>query len=171
MRVLLLLIAIMLSSCSTKKLSTEQTDYFYLASKWKEMASKYEKRTEIYRDSLLMIKGLIEKSNNVADSLSHLETSYALSDAAIRNGRLYHSIENKDSIPVYIRFVFIELEKRDTLFIEKSDTIYREKKVYKEVVKEKKRFLDTFFYTCGWVAWVMVGVGIWFRYKVKKGER
>lgn len=51
----------------------------------------------------------------MADSISHLETSYALSDAAIRNGRLYHSIENKDSIPGRVQFVFIEVEKRDTL--------------------------------------------------------
>lgn len=171
MRVLVVLMAIMLSSCSIKKLSTEQTDYSYLASKWKEMASKHEKRTEIYRDSMLMMKGLIEKSSNVSDSVSHLETSYALSDAAIKNGRLYHSIENKDSIPVRIQFVFIEVEKRDTLFVEKSDTVYQEKKVYKETVKEKRRFLETFFYTCGWCAWVLVGAGIWFRYKVKKGER
>lgn len=171
MRVLVLLMAIMLSSCSTKRLSTEQTDYSYLASKWKEMASKYEKRTEIYRDSLLMMKGLIEKSSNISDSVSHLETSYALSDAAIKNGRLYHSIENKDSIPVSVRFIFIEVEKLDTLLIEKSDTVYQEKKVYKETVKEKRRFLETFFYTCGWCAWVLVGAGIWFRYKVKKGER
>ena len=98
-KLLILLMVFSLFSCSTKKVSTEQVDYSRLVSEWRELAARYEKRSEVYKDSLMMVKGLIEKSSNVADSISHLETSYALSDAAIRNGRLYHSIENKDSIP------------------------------------------------------------------------
>jgi hypothetical protein len=46
-----------------------------------------------------MMKGLMEKSVNVVDSVSHLETSYARSEAAVRDGKLHHSIENKDSVP------------------------------------------------------------------------
>lgn len=173
MRVLILLMVFLLLSCSTKKVSTEKVDYSRLVSEWRELATRYEKRSEVYKDSLVMVKGLIEKSNNVADSISHLETSYALSDAAIRNGRLYHSIENKDSIPGWVKYVFIEVEKRDTLLVEKSDTVFIEKKVYEKTVKEKKRLGDGFFYTSGWIAWVLVlvGCGIWFRYKVKKGEK
>lgn len=168
----MLLMAVSLFSCSIKKVSTEQTDYSKLVSEWRELAAKYEKRTEIYRDSLITMKGLIEKSSNVADSISHLETSYALSDAAIMNGKLYHSIENKDSIPGRVRFVFIEVEKRDTLLVFKTDTAYREKIIKTETVKEKKRLGNEFFYTSGWVLWIVIlGVGIWFLYKVKKNEK
>ncbi len=172
-KLLILLMSFSLFSCSTKKVSTEQVDYSRLVSEWRELAARYERRSEVYKDSLMMVKGLMEKSSNVADSISHLETSYALSDAAIRNGRLYHSIENKDSIPGRVQFVFIEVEKRDTLRVEKSDAVFIEKKVYAETVKEKKRLGDGFFYTSGWIAWVLTlaGCGIWFRYKVKKGEK
>lgn len=40
------------------------------------------------------------------------------------------------------------------------------------MVMEKKRFGEVFFYTSGWVAWIIVaaGAGIWFRYKVKRGK-
>ena len=171
-KILVLLMAVSLFSCSIKKVSTEQTDYSKLVSEWRELAAKYEKRTEIYRDSLITMKGLIEKSSNVADSISHLETSYALSDAAIMNGKLYHSIENKDSIPGHMRFVFIEVEKRDTLLVFKTDTAYREKIIKTETVKEKKRLGNEFFYTSGWVLWIVIlGIGIWFLYKVKKNEK
>lgn len=172
-KLLILLMSFSLFSCSTQKVSTEQVDYSRLVSEWRELAARYERRSEVYKDSLMMVKGLMEKSSNVADSISHLETSYALSDAAIRNGRLYHSIENKDSIPGRVQFVFIEVEKRDTLRVEKSDAVFIEKKVYAETVKEKKRLGDGFFYTSGWIAWVLTlaGCGIWFRYKVKKGEK
>lgn len=172
-RLLILLMAFSLFSCSTKKVSTEQVDYSRLVSEWRELAARYERRSEVYKDSLVMVKGLMEKSSNVADSISHLETSYTLSDAAIRGGRLYHWIENKDSIPGRVKYVFIEVEKRDTLWVEKSDTVFIEKKEYKETVKEKKRLGDVFFYTSGWIAWglALVGCGIWFRYKVKKGEK
>lgn len=171
-RLLILLMAFSLFSCSTKKVSTEQVDYSRLVSEWRELAARYERRSEVYKDSLMMVKGLMEKSSNVADSISHLETSYALSDAAIRGGRLYHSIENKDSVPGRVKYVFIDVEKRDTFLVEKHDTIFVEKKVNKETVKEKKRLGDVFFYTSGWVLWVVIlGVGIWFLYKVKKNEK
>lgn len=171
-KLLILFMAFLMLSCSTKRVSTEKVDYSRLVSEWRELAVGYEKRSEVYRDSLKMVKGLIEKSSNVADSISHLETSYALSDAAIRGGRLYHSIENKDSVPGRVEYVFIEVEKRDTLLICKADTIYKERARKTETVKERKRFGDAFFYISGWGVWVVIlGVGIWFLYKVKKNEK
>lgn len=162
-----------LGACGTKKVSTEQTDYTKLVSELKELASRYERRTEIYRDSLMMMRGLMEKSSNVADSVSHLETSYAKSDAALRGGKLFHSIENKDSIPGQVRFVFINVERHDTLWRERTDSATVERKEKTRTVVERKRFGEAFFYTSGWVAWIVVaaGAGIWFRYKVKKGEK
>ncbi|WP_455592934.1 hypothetical protein [Bacteroides sp.] len=162
-----------LCGCSTKRVSTQQTDYTKLVSELREMTARYEKEMRVYRDSLLMVKGLVEKSSNVADSASHLETSYAVSDAAIRGGRLHHSIENRDSVPGRVQYVYVSVEKRDTMWREKIDTCYIERKKETQTIKEKKRFGDVFFYISGWVAWiaVVVGAGIWFKYKVKKGER
>lgn len=170
-KILILCTAAALCACSTRKVSTEQTDYVRLASELREMVSRYEKRTEVYRDSVALMKGLAEKSSNATDSASHLETSYAMSDAEVRNGRLYHSIENKDSVPGRVKYVFLRMEKRDTVLVERTDTVYRERKVYKETVKEKGLLWNTFFYTSGWIAWVVSGAGIWFRYKVKKNEK
>lgn len=166
-------VGMFMGACCTKKMSsTELVDYSKLVSEWKELAARYEKRTEVYRDSLEMVKGLVEKSVNVTDSVSLLETSYAKSDAAIRQGRLYHSIENKDSVPGRVKYVFIEVEKRDTIRTERRDMVFREKKLTKEVVKNKGRFAEGFFYVSGWVFWVvLLGVGIWFLYKAKKGKR
>mgnify|MGYP000140406581 FL=1 len=71
-----------------------------------------------------------------------------------------------------MRFVFIEVEKRDTLLVFQTDTAYREKIIKTETVKEKKRLGNEFFYTSGWVLWIVIlGVGIWFLYKVKKNEK
>lgn len=162
-----------LCACGTRKVSTEQMDYRRLVSEMKEQASRQERRTEVYRDSLMMMRGLMEVSCEVADSVSHLETSYAKSDAAVRGGRLYHRIENKDSVPGRVRFVFVNVERHDTLWRERTDTMLVEKREKRRTVVEKRRFGEAFFYTSGWVAWIVVaaGAGIWFRYKVKKGER
>ena len=91
----------------------------------------------------------------------------------MRGGKLFHSIENKDSISGQVRFVFINVERHDTLWRERTDSATVEKKEKTRMVVERKRFGEVFFYTSGWVAWIIVaaGAGIWFRYKVKKGER
>ena len=142
--------------CGTRKVSTELTDYRKLVSELKELASSYERRTEVYKDSLMMMRGLMEKSSNITDSVSHLETSYAKSDASVRGGKLFHSIENKDSIPGQVRFVFINVERHDTLWRERTDSATVEKKEKTRMVMEKKRFGEVFFYTsgmdycCGW---------------------
>ena len=138
-------------ACGTRKVSTELTDYRKLVSELKELASSYERRTEVYKDSLMMMRGLMEKSSNITDSVSHLETSYAKSDAAVRGGKLFHSIENKDSIPGQVRFVFINVERHDTLWRERTDSATVEKKEKTRMVMEKKRFGEGFFIqAAGW---------------------
>lgn len=166
-----LCIFFVLFSCSTKQVSTKQTDYSKIVKELRELASHYEKTTEIYRDSLMKVKGLMEKSSNVTDSTSHLETSYSLSDAAIKDGKLYHSIENKDSIPTPIKTIYKKVEVHDTLYINSIDTVYIEKEKDSKVVVQKKRFGENFFYTCGWIASIaVIGTGVWFLYKVKKDK-
>lgn len=94
------------------------------------------------------------------------------SDAEIKGGRLYHSIENKDSVPGQIKYVSVDVERHDTIYRERIDTVYVERMKVVEKTVEKKRFMCSFFYTSGWLAWVvLLGGGIWFLYKVKKDER
>lgn len=169
----IVLVMMLLLGCSAKqKVMSSEVDYKRIASELREMVRAYERRTEVYRDSLVTVRGLLEKSSNVSDSISHLETSYARSDAEIKGGRLYHSIGNKDSVPGRVKYVFIEVEKRDTIYVERRDTAYVEREKNTEKIAVKQRLGDSFFYTSGWLAWVvLLGGGIWFLYKVKKDER
>lgn len=169
----IVLVMMLLLGCSVKqKVTSSEVDYKRIASELREMVRAYERRTEVYRDSLVTVRGLLEKSSNVSDSISHLETSYARSDAEIKGGRLYHSIENKDSVPGQIKYVSVDVERHDTIYRERIDTVYVERMKVVEKTVEKKRFMCSFFYTSGWLAWVvLLGGGIWFLYKVKKDER
>lgn len=171
--VCMILVATLLSGCSAKqRITNSEVDYKRMASELREMVKEYERRTEVYRDSMMMVRGMLERSSNVADSMSHLETSYARSDAQIKSGRLYHSIENKDSVPGKVKYVSIEVEKHDTIYVERRDTAYVEREKVTEKITEKKRPGDSFFYISGWLAWVvLLGGGIWFLYKIKKDER
>lgn len=158
MKKILILCAVigLCACCSTKKTAMQQTDHSKTVSELLEMIVRYEKRVEIYRDSIAKVKALMEKSSNVADSISHLETSYSKSDAAIKGGKLHHSIENKDSIPIPVKHIYIKEEIRDTIYKERIDTVYKEKEKIKEMVIEKKRFAEDFFYYCGWLCWGLV---------------
>lgn len=56
---------------------------------------RVETRVEYVPDTVL-VEIPVERFVQVQDTASHLETSYAISDAFLRSdGRLYHSLENK----------------------------------------------------------------------------
>lgn len=64
------------------------------------------------------------------DTTSHLENSYAKSDAIVSQGLLSHSLE---SIPQVIKVPF-EVEVHDTTYVEKSaETVYATQYVEKEL--------------------------------------
>ena len=71
----------------------------------------------------------VEK-NVTRDTISHLENSYAKSDAIVSQGFLSHSLE---SIPQIIKVPF-EVEVHDTTYVEKSaETVYATQYVEKEL--------------------------------------
>ena len=107
-------LCVVLTGCRTQRTSREMTDYQKQVSNRQEIAARHERRNEVYMDSLMLMKGLMERSSNVSDSASHLETCYATSDAVVRGGRLYHSIANRDSVPGRVKYVFVKREIRDT---------------------------------------------------------
>lgn len=169
-KILFLGVVVLLTACATRKTSTTQVDYYNQMKSLEQLVSRYERLTQVYKDSMMFMRGLSERSSNMADSASHLETSYAMSDARITHGKLHHSIQNKDSVPARVITKIREVEKRDTLYISKSDTVYVEKD--RKQVVEKRRPGDSFFYTSGVTAWILLlSAGIWFLYKVKKGEK
>lgn len=167
------IIAFTLISCSVpRQISAHQREYTQLLERFEERTIRSEKQIRVYKDSLETVKGLMERSSNLSDSLSHLETSYARSDATLRNGKLYHSIENKDSIPAPTRYFYLENVRHDTLETSKIDTLYREAVRTVETVTTSKRFGNTFFYTSGWIAWIILaGISIRLLYHFKKNKR
>lgn len=174
MRVFILsLLIFVLCSCSIQRRSNiQQRDYIRITGEWHERVVSSEKQMVVYRDSLETVKGLMERSSNIADSASRLETSYARSDATLRNGKLHHSIENKDSIPVHTKYIFIKSLKCDTLEKITTDTLYAEITSNIETVTTHKRFGDTFLYTCGWITWLAIaGIGIRYLYHIKKNRK
>ena len=91
MKRLLLLILLLLTSCSTiKYVPVKETEYVTV--------------TETLVDTVIKWAPPIEKIvNETKDTTSTVETSLAKSTAAVSNGTLYHSIENKkDSIKTKI---------------------------------------------------------------------
>ena len=118
------LIVMLLASCRThRQLSTESRD---------SVRVETVVRTEYVRDTV-EIEIPVERTVQIAEDSSHLETVLAVSDAFLRaDGRLYHTLENKGGKrPVEVRK---EVVYRDSI-------VYRDKVVTKAEVKEVPRNL------------------------------
>ena len=85
-------------------------------------------RTEYIHDTVFIEIPVERERQTVRDTTSHLETSFALSDARInKDGTLYHSLENKpQKRPV-------EVEK---------EVIYRDSIVYRDKVVRKVQTVE-----------------------------
>ena len=96
--------------------------------------------TKLVKDTVYIDVPLQEKENIIKDSVSHLETDYAVSDARIeKDGYLFHSLKNKEGQKSFI--ISNIIEKRDTIR-------YREKRevIIKEVPRELSWFQKTQMY-------------------------
>ena len=89
-------------------------------------------RTEYIRDTV-EVEIPVERTVQIAEDSSHLETVYAVSDAFLRaDGRLYHTLENKaGKRPVEVKK---EVVYRDSI-------VYRNRAVTKTETKEVPREL------------------------------
>lgn len=68
--------------------------------------SVYIERERIVTDTIVQFIPQVEEHSVITDSVSHLETSLAVSDAKIIGGMLYHSLSNKaDPIELKIPIV------------------------------------------------------------------
>ena len=89
---MLLIISLLLVSCTVTKYVPVETI--------KEVSV-----TELVRDTVIIYKPSKDSiSIQTKDTISHLETSLAVSEASISDGLLKHSIKNKDSLKVKIEY-------------------------------------------------------------------
>lgn len=77
------------------------------------------------------------------DTASHLENRWAVSDASVSEGLLYHSLE---SIPQIVKVPY-EVEVHDTTYVEKAqEIVYVEKPVEKPLTWWQGLRLDAFWW-------------------------
>lgn len=114
-----------------------------------------------FRDSLVLVpvpSGSDKDVVEVSDT-SRLETDIAESAAWVSNGRLYHTLRNKDAmlIPITIKVPErIHIESRDKLVYHKIvETV--------EVEKELSKW-QRFLLTLGYV--VLIGAVVWLAWKI-----
>ena len=187
--ILLCIILFLTNSCKTVKLSQKETESI------SDLISKYEKQIEslqskqkllekslyIYKDSLIQERALKEHSSSIGRDSSFLETTYATSLAKIEeDGKLFHNIQNKDSIPTKIIYIkeHNESHSNDSTNINKevvSDStntkiVYKDKEVIKEVIpfSSKIKYFFIGFFCCLifiFIIWIVLKIkGIKFKF-------
>ena len=152
MKYFIFIILLFLTSCKSIKLSQQQVeDYKLILENYKEQVNSLENKSQtlekslmIYKDSLIQEKSLREHSQSFGRDSSFLETTYATSLAYLSDEGLYHDIQNKDSIPTKIKYIYIkdESHSKDSILDNKVQTkdsvrteiIYKDKEVIKEVI-------------------------------------
>ena len=102
----------------------------------------YVNKTIEYRDTVFRTSSA-DSLYAISDTTSHLESSYAISDASIIDNKLHHTLFTKD--------IFTKV-KIPTITIDKESISFREKQIPYEVIVERK-------VTPSWVWWSL-GVNI-----------
>lgn len=111
---------------------------------------RIEYREKIVKDtdSVLVYLPSEEKAISTYDSVSTLETKYAISTASIASGILTHTLKTKDkAIPVQV--------VKETVY--KDSIAYKDKIVEKEVTKEVEKKLSPIQKTLMWI-WVPLAI-------------
>lgn len=109
--IILLVLFLMSCSTTTKLVQVPISDQYNQTTKVKE----------VLKDSIIYV--VVEKEKNVnvipSDTTSILKTKYARSEAKLENGRLKHTLENRnDSIPVKI--IYKDKIQVDSVFVKKE---------------------------------------------------
>lgn len=138
--IVVFIISVMLFSCKAKQnVIIETRDSIRI-----EYREKIVKDT----DSVLVYLPSEEKAISTYDSVSTLETKYAISTASIASGILTHTLKTKDkAIPVQV--------VKETVY--KDSIVYQDKEVEKEVVKEVEKKLSPIQKTLMWI-WLPLAV-------------
>lgn len=111
-RLSLLLAVCLLASCSPRIIKEVHTEIEY-------------RDREVHDTATVEIPVIIEK-NITRDTVSHLENTYAKSDAMVSQGLLFHSLESKPQVikvPVTVHV---------------TDTLYKEAQIEEKIVEVEK---------------------------------
>jgi len=132
--VFLLLLLIMLGGCAvTRSPQPSVVD---------SVRVQVVERIERVTDTVYVSVPAEKESQTMLDTMSHLETSFAVSDAVIRkDGRLYHSLENKPQN--WQKEVVTEVVVRDSL-VYKDRVVTEIVEVPAELSKWQRLKLDAF---------------------------
>lgn len=118
------------------------------------------KDSTIFKDSVVLVEIPTERERLVAAATdtSHLETSVAWSEAFVADGKLYHTLQNKDALlPVKITIP----EKVHTELSKNTMVIRQTVEVEKQLSKWQS-FLITLGYT------ILVAIAVWLIMKVRR---
>lgn len=144
MRKLSILLAILACACSPKVLPpASHTD-----------SVRVEIRERIVHDTAILEVPKVVEKNVTRDTSSHLENDWAKSDAEVKGGFLWHSLESK---PQIIK-VPVAVPVHDTTYIEKeAQTITEIKEVEKPLTWWQRFRLGAFW----WLLVGLVGCLVW----------
>lgn len=126
----ILLPVLLLASCSPRIIEHTKTEIVY-------------RDREVHDTATVEIPVIIEK-NITRDTASHLENTYARSDASVSGGYLSHSLESK---PQIIK-VPVTVHVTDTLYKE-AQIVEKEVKVEKPLSWWQKFRIGAFWWLCG----------------------
>ena len=118
-----------------------------------ETLIKIEYRDRVVHDTATVEIPVEVEKVVTRDTMSHLENTYAKSDAVVSGGTLSHSLESK---PKIIK-VPVEVHVTDTIKVEKeAQIIEKEVKVEKTLSSWKKFRLDAFWWLAGAVLLLLI---------------
>ena len=151
MIVLLLLILALFSGCSTPKVVMDYQ---------KDSVAYIVRDTVVFRDSVVLVEIPKEsdKSVVVAADTSFLETTFAHSSAWVDDGRLYHTLQNKDAI------IPIKITIPEKVHTEQKALV---KRVYEQVEVERELSKwQSFIQSLGYA--VLIACVLWLINKMRK---
>ena len=141
----LLFISVAVCSCGVHK-------YIPVENSQKDSVIIHIKDSVIFRDSIIFVQVPKESTSAIVASSdsSHLETEVAASDAWIEEGRLHHTLRNKEKLqPIEVKLpvkIHSELESRQQLAA----------KTVIQVVEKELTWWQKLWITSGQVAWGIV---------------
>lgn len=134
-KITLLFLALCLSACSHRIYPTTTTQT--------KDSVRVEYRERLVRDTAYIEVPREQETIITRDTSSHLENSYAVSDASVQAGMLHHSLETKPqklAAPVYVQV-------RDTIYVQTSSDIQKETivEIRNELTKGQRRQIVGFW--------------------------
>lgn len=122
---------------------------------------RVEIRERLVHDTVKFEVPVIIEKNVTRDTVSHLENDWAQSDAELKDGFLWHSLETKGKT-IYLP---VEVPVHDTTYIEKEAQVITEtKEVEKPLTAWQKFRLKGFW----WLLGLCIGLLLWtFRKYIK----